>query len=76
MKFPNKLYSYNESIISKFPIILNAIENHSDSTILDLYSSVSSKFQNTSEFLDALDCLYALGKIEYSFDPGRVHNVI
>jgi hypothetical protein len=76
MKFPNKLYSYNESIISKFPIILNAIENDRDSTISDLYSSVSSKFQNSTEFLDALDCLYALGKIEYSFKSRRVNDVI
>ncbi|WP_138187001.1 ABC-three component system middle component 7 [Paenibacillus alvei] len=76
MKFPNKLYTYNESIISKFPIILNAIENDRDFSISDLYSSVISKFRNTSEFLDALDCLYALGKIEYSFDSRRVKNVI
>ncbi|GKS13359.1 hypothetical protein YDYSY3_43590 [Paenibacillus chitinolyticus] len=76
MKFPNKLYTYNESIISKLPIIMNEIENDKDFSLSDLYSSVISKFQNITEFLDALDCLYALGKIEYSFDSRRVNNVI
>lgn len=76
MKFPNKLYTYNESIISKLPIIMNEIENHENCSIYNLYSSVISRFQNITEFLDALDCLYALGKIEYSFDSRRVNNVI
>ncbi|WP_411829820.1 ABC-three component system middle component 7 [Paenibacillus ehimensis] len=76
MKFPNKLYSYKESIISKFPIILNALDKDKHSTIFDLYISVINKFQDTTEFLDALECLYVLGKIEYSFELRRVDNVI
>ncbi|WP_430172944.1 ABC-three component system middle component 7 [Paenibacillus lautus] len=55
---------------------MNVIENDKDFSLSDLYSSVISKFQNITEFLDALDCLYALGKIEYSFDSRRVNNVI
>ncbi|MNO25483.1 hypothetical protein D3C76_153200 [compost metagenome] len=76
MKFPNKLYTYNDSVISKLPVILKQIENNKELSLSDLYYSVNSKFQNITEFLDALDCLYTLGKIEYSFDSRRVNNVI
>jgi hypothetical protein len=76
MKLPNKLYNYQESTISKFPIILNALDKGRHLTISDLYVSVLNKFQDTSEFLDALECLYVLGKIEYSFELRRVNSVI
>jgi len=76
MRLPNKLFSYRESIISKFPIILNALEQESHLTIYELYINVISKFENISEFLEAVECLYALGIIEYSYEVRRVYYVI
>ncbi len=76
MKLPNKLFSYRESIISKFPIILNALEKEKHFTIYELYISVINKFEDISEFLEAVECLYALGKIEYSYELRRVYYVI
>ena len=76
MKLPNKLFSYRESIISKFPIILNALEQEKHFTIYELYINVINKFVDISEFLEAVECLYALGKIEYSYKLRRVYYVI
>ncbi len=76
MKLPNKLFSYRESIISKFPIILNVLAQEKHLTIYGLYLNVINKFENISEFLEAVECLYALGKIEYSYELRRVYYVI
>lgn len=64
MLFPNKLCSYNESIISKFPIILRVIKQ-GPVTVLSLYRQVIGNMTGVNEFIDVLDCLYALRKIEY-----------
>ena len=64
MLFPNKLCSYNESIISKFPVVLKVIKQE-PVTVLDLYRQVVGVMTGVNEFIDVLDCLYALHKIEY-----------
>ncbi|HEL0614688.1 TPA: hypothetical protein TVN69_000929 [Streptococcus equi subsp. zooepidemicus] len=63
MKFPNKVISYKESAISKFPYVLKQLEG-SDLTAVELYKKVKNKVEDVREFLDILDCLYALNKIE------------
>lgn len=64
MLFPNKLCSYNESIISKFPAVLKVIKRE-PVAVLDLYRQVIGSMTGVNEFIDVLDCLYALHKIEY-----------
>lgn len=64
MLFPNKLCSYNESIISKFPIVLRVIKQ-GPVTVLSLYRQVIGNMTGVNEFIDVLDCLYALRMIEY-----------
>lgn len=78
MRFPNKLFSFNESIFVLFPDILAELKRRSLSP-LELYKRVSnislvaaahtsedkSIRSNLNEFLDALDALYALQVIEY-----------
>jgi hypothetical protein len=76
MKFPNKLFSYRESIISKFPIILNVLEQEKHLTILELYVNVINKFEDITEFCETVECLYILGKIEYSYESRRIYHVI
>ena len=61
MKFPNKINSYKESTISKFPIILKKVSVQ-DYNVLDLYKEVKSKM-TIKEFEDSLVCLFALNKI-------------
>ena len=62
MKLPNKIISYKESIISKMPLILNFLEK-SDKSILDTYKQFKHLFNNVQDFIDTLDCLFALNKI-------------
>lgn len=76
MKLPNKLFSYRESIISKFPIILSVLEKEKCLTIYELYIYVINKFEDISEFMETIESLYILGKIEYSYESRRVYYVI
>ena len=69
MIFPNKLFSYNESLISKFPIILEIVEEQ-PITVSALYLRVSDRVSGAGEFIEALDALYALNAIDYDDNKG------
>lgn len=78
MKIPNKYISYKKSSLSKFPIVLTQIKNY-DLSVLDLYirlvkSRVDPVFENTDDFIETLDYLFALGKIEMN-EEGMIHYV-
>ncbi|ARP51065.1 ABC-three component system middle component 7 [Caproicibacterium sp. XB2] len=64
MLLPNKLYSYNESTLSKFPVVLRELRTQ-PLGVHELYRRVIKKMDGVNEFIDVLDCLYALRKIEY-----------
>lgn len=64
MLLPNKLYSYNESTLSKFPVVLRELRGQ-PLGVHELYRRVIKKMDGVNEFIDVLDCLYALRKIEY-----------
>lgn len=74
MKFPNKIISYKESILSKFTIILNALKGK-DLSLLELYLATKSNFLDMTEFIDAIDCLFALNKIIYKDEMEVLHYV-
>jgi hypothetical protein len=74
MQLPNKLFSYEESVLSKFVPILKALEDQSYS-VLGLYSLTKTKFDSIDDFLLALDCLYGLNKIDYDDKEGVLVNV-
>jgi len=76
MKLPNKLFSYSESIISKFPIILKEVEKNKSISFYALYINVIDNFDDISEFLQTLDCLYALDKISCDYKLRRINYVI
>lgn len=64
MKMPNKVTPYKESSIAKFPVILALLEKE-DMTPSELFSRVKkNKIQNIDEFVEIIDCLYAMHKIE------------
>lgn len=64
MKMPNKVTPYKESSIAKFPIVLALLEKE-DMTPSELFSKVKkNKIQNIDEFVEIIDCLYAMHKIE------------
>ncbi len=63
MKFPSKVTTYKESTISFFPVILTYLEK-GDMMPSDLYKKMKNKVSGIQEFLEILDSLYALNKIE------------
>lgn len=62
---PNKIISVSDSIIWKLPYILEVIKQGEISTI-NLYSAVSQRFTDVSEFILCLDALYLLDRFEYN----------
>lgn len=67
MKLPSKIISYNESIIGKFSIILDIV-CLKEINIYDLFNDVKKRFNNIEEYLQALEVLYLLNKIEIYSD--------
>lgn len=63
MKLPNKFVNYKESVLSRFSPILEQLQKE-DMTVIRLFSKIKGKVKNATEFIQILDCLYALGKIE------------
>ena len=74
MKFPSKVTPYQDSILAKFPIILACLETE-DMDPEALYKKTNSKVSDIGEFVEILDCLYALGKIELNQKGGLIHYV-
>ena len=71
MIFPNKLKTYEESILSKLPIVLNIIlEGKRD--ILEIYKLCEYHFNEVQEYIYVLDILYMLNKIIY-VEGGKIH---
>ena len=63
MKLPNKVINYNESVLSKLPLVLSLLEKR-NYTIYELYDKIKSNLESIDEFLEVLDCLFALNKIK------------
>ena len=70
MQLPNKLYSYKNSTLSLIPIILKEIQKE-NTEIKTLFHAVSYQLDDPTDFLSAMDCLFALGTIEMT-DLGEV----
>lgn len=70
MRLPNKVTPYANSIIALFPDILEALAQQ-DITPKELFEITKSHKRDMADFLSALDCLFALGKIEL-IEEGRV----
>ncbi|CDB74156.1 ABC-three component system middle component 7 [Clostridium sp. CAG:265] len=71
MIFPNKLKTYEESILSKLPIVLNIIlEGKRD--ILEIYKLCENHFNEVQEYIYVLDILYILNKIKY-VEGGKIY---
>ena len=70
MILPNKLFSYNESVLSKLPVILQELDQ--PKTPHELLVSLGNIVKSPLELMDALDCLYALREIELNEADGRI----
>lgn len=65
MRLPSKITPYDRSLIARFPILLKEIEK-GNVTPSSLYMKTKKRFSGLGEFIQALECLYALGKIDWS----------
>ncbi len=70
MRLPSKVTPYVNSIIARFPDILEALEQR-DMSPKELFEATTAVKKDMGDFLSALDCLFALGKIEL-LEEGRV----
>ena len=64
MRLPSKITSYRESVINKFSPVLSVLQE-SDIEIFALYKTTMKYFSSIEEFMNTLDCLFALQKIRY-----------
>lgn len=62
MRLPNKLYSYSESTLSSFPILLDHLQE-CPQEVFSLYKETEHYFYDLSDYLEALSFLYALNKV-------------
>ena len=65
MLLPSKITTFQESVLSRLPLVLQALSQESKSVSV-LFDVVKGNVKDVVEYLDILDCLYALGKIEYN----------
>lgn len=61
MKFPNKVNRYKTTVLYHMSIILDEFSNGDSAT--KLYEKIS-KMINIEDFVAAVSCLYAIGKID------------
>ena len=76
MKFPNKIFSYHESVISKFPIILKFLKENNEISINDLFKLTNKNFTDINEFIWTIEYLYSLNALDYNFKAGVLIYVI
>ncbi len=75
MKLPSKVTSYSESVLCKLPVILDALMTK-DMSPYSLYQEVRTNFSGVPEYIDALDCLFALQAIRITAENGVIHYVV
>lgn len=74
MRLPNKIYSYKESTLVNFPKILKIV-SETDISPARLYQRCKGSFSDVNDYVETLDCLFALGVIELDEEYGVIHYV-
>lgn len=70
MFLPNKLYTFNESTLALLAPVLDGLG--SEPASVSALRTIVGAEMNTTNFLDALTCLYALRAIDYDDQKGVV----
>ncbi|MCH4065737.1 MAG: hypothetical protein LKE98_03005 [Lachnospiraceae bacterium] len=70
---PSRVTPYKKSTLAEFPIILRELKTV-DLTPVELYEKVKKKVP-FEDFVEALDCLYILDRIELLEDVEVLHYV-
>lgn len=69
MLLPNKIYTYKQSIIPQMVVVLKEIEK-APCDVSALYDILHEHFENIGQYIETLDCLYALGRIDFNDSKG------
>lgn len=72
MKLPSKTTPYKNSVLAVFPATLALIKEQ-DMSVSEVYKALPEI--SFGDFISALDCLYALGKIELDVGKGMLSYV-
>lgn len=70
MQLPNKLYSYKSSSLAFMPMVLKETKGGSV-PVGDLYLKIRPLLDDATDFIDVMDCLYALNAADVN-DDGEV----
>ena len=71
MQLPNKLYSYRDSTLALIPKILKRLQKQ-PIELNDLYREMKPELVDATDFMPAMDCLYALRAVDIN-DEGEVY---
>ncbi|EPQ8524470.1 ABC-three component system middle component 7 [Vibrio vulnificus] len=70
MIVPNKIISIDESVVFKAAKLLSKLDDTND--VLDLYSKNKKLFVDIPEYIEALDVLFVLTKIDLDLNNGVI----
>jgi len=74
VRLPSKVTPYRKSILSKFPVVLTALSSQ-DMSPNELYTKVKSKGISMADYIEILDSLFLLNKIELIPEKEVLHCV-
>ncbi len=64
LKLPNKIISYQESVLPKISIILTKLRENGTSSPVDMYNANKKYFSNIADYIETLDCCFVLGVVK------------
>ena len=65
MRLPSRVTPYRNSTLARFPVVLSLLKESGHMTPRALYQLTKSKSFGVAEFIEVLDCLYLLGRIDF-----------
>ena len=75
MKLPNKIISYKESVLSRFPLVLSVLSENPVG-VYDLVELTKDSFTDIEEYMDTIECLYALKKVTFDDESGVLYYAV
>ena len=73
MLIPNKVISFEESVLAKIPLLTKEIEE--GLSLINLYQNVEKKFSSIDQFMYTIDILFCLNYLDIDEASGKIINV-
>ena len=75
MKLPNKIISSKESVLSRFPLVLSVLSEN-PMNVYELFELTKDSFTDIEEYMDTIECLYALKKVTFDDESGVLYYAV